>query len=257
MIYIKVFTLIKQQTTFSITCGIIFILLIALTIIFIKFDCEKCETIFNIITIIIFSLTFFGFFIYSLVIYFKVYNNNESFKIAKSIKADKFIENFLKEFSDPFEKGTLILCSIAFFSLSALLYISAWISFGIKKYIKNKENNKNNNNQYYQRNDINPTKIRNIKENRFNERNIEGNMNSNEKKISSEIYQVETKRELNNDENLPEERNIHENININRIKEKEEILNQENKNILNINNEKKNEDIIVNIEEINESKKNN
>lgn len=100
----------KTATIFSIICGIIFNIFII--VYFIKvFFCPECINDYNcysnVILIIIYSIIFFGFFIYFIVIYVKVYNNNESFEIAKSIKAEKFIENFLKEFYETFEKKLL------------------------------------------------------------------------------------------------------------------------------------------------------
>ena len=75
------------------------------------------------------------FFIYSIVIYATVYNK-ESFDLAKSIKADKFIEDFLKEFYEPFESPKTIICALVFLSISAILFITAWIIEPIYKCCK-------------------------------------------------------------------------------------------------------------------------
>ena len=39
---------------------------------------------------------------------YAVVYKNESFEMIKNLKADKFIEDFLKEFSEPFENTTFI-----------------------------------------------------------------------------------------------------------------------------------------------------
>ena len=59
-------------------------------------DCSLCI---GIISAIAYIPSFLGFFIYTLVKYCQApAPNHESFEIAKKIKADKFIEDFLKEF---------------------------------------------------------------------------------------------------------------------------------------------------------------
>ena len=87
---------------------------------------EKCDCYFTVISNIIYCISFFAFFIYTIYIYYIV-ANNESFEIAKSIKADKFMEDFLKDFATSFGKNTLMICSIIVLSVSALLFILGWI----------------------------------------------------------------------------------------------------------------------------------
>ena len=148
--------------------------------------CEKCDFIISASSIIIYSLTFLGFFIYFIVIYVKTFNN-ESFEIAKSIKDDEFIENFLKEFYEPFEKNNLIIYSIIFFAISAISYILAWILIPIMECCKKRNQNQNNNNDFY-------LYQRNI----YFNHNI-GTQNMNGQPIQTEIYQS-TNRQLNGDE---------------------------------------------------------
>ena len=192
----------KSAIIFSFICGIIFlisiIIFIGKVINEIKGNsncCEKCDCIISVSSIIIYSLTFLGFFIYFLVIYAKTFNN-ESFVLAKSIKADIFIENFLKEFYEPFEKNNLIICSIIIFAISVISYILAWILIPIMEYCKKrnqKQNNNNNNFYLYQRNERNDYQ-RNI----YFNHNI-GTQNMNGQQIQTEIYQS-TNRQLNGDE---------------------------------------------------------
>ena len=87
---------------------------------------DNCIDKINFISLFFYCLVFLCFFIYSIVIYATVYNK-ESFDLAKSIKADKFIEDFLKEFYEPFESPKTIICALVFLSISAILFITAWI----------------------------------------------------------------------------------------------------------------------------------
>jgi len=89
-------------------------------------DKDNCIDVINKISLIFYCIVFLLFFIYSIVIYATVYNK-ESFDLAKSIKADKFIEDFLKEFYEPFESPKTIICALVFLSISAILLITAWI----------------------------------------------------------------------------------------------------------------------------------
>ena len=202
----------KSAITFSFICGIIFLISIFIFIGKIKneikgnSDCfEKCDCLFSYSSIIIYALTFLGFFIYFIYIYTKVFNN-ESFKIAKSIKADKFIENFLKEFYESFEKNSLIICSIIFFILSVILYILAWIIKPImecyEKRNQDENNNNNNNNNFY----LYPKKIENDYQRRIYVNHLMGTQNMNRQPIRAEIYQS-TNRQLNEDEAQKEDNN--------------------------------------------------
>ena len=166
---------------FSIICDIIY--LIFLIIYLMKFIykikensqcCEDSKWLI-ICSIIAYSSTFLGFYIYTIVTYIKVYDN-EAFEIAKSIKAEKFIENFLKEFYDHFESKNFILYSMVFFTISGFLYIVGWILFLIDYCIKKKKNNNNdNNNNYNNDNNNNNRVIRYL--NSFNNINNFNNIN--------------------------------------------------------------------------------
>ena len=116
---------------FSIICLILFIFLIVLNIISIYYSIqnERFDKLkkYNIVfSIILYCPTFLGYLIYCSVIYKKVYNS-ESIEYAKKVRADKFIEDFLKEFIKYLENKTLILCSIIFFIFSGILFIIGWI----------------------------------------------------------------------------------------------------------------------------------
>ena len=92
-----------------------------------------------VIEIILYSLIFFGFFIYFLVLYVKVYKN-KVFSNIKSIQSDDFITNFIKEFLSPIKKKGFILSYIILFCISALLFI---MNFIIKCLIEWEKKNKN------------------------------------------------------------------------------------------------------------------
>ena len=91
-----------------------------------------------VIEIILYSLIFFGFFIYFLVVYVKVYKN-KVFSDIKSIQSDDFITNFIKEFRSPIKKKGFILSYIILFCISALLFI---MNFIIKCLIEWEKKNK-------------------------------------------------------------------------------------------------------------------
>ena len=151
---------------------------------------------------LIYSLTFLGFFIYFIIVYTKVFNN-ESFKIAKSIKADKFIENFLKEFYESFEKNSLIICSIIFFVLSGISYILALTIIPIMEcYKKRNQNENNNNNNFY----LYQKNIENDYQRRIYFNHLIGTQNMNRQANRAEIYQS-TNRQLNDDEAQKEDNN--------------------------------------------------
>ena len=189
---------------FSFICGFIFLIdifiFIGRVINEIKGNsncCEKCDCIFSYSSIIIYLGTFLGFFFYFIFIYKNVFNN-ESFKIAKSIKADKFIENFLKEFYEHFEKNSLIICSIIFFALSGISYILAWIIIPIMECYKKRNQNENNNLYFKNMENDYQRRIR------FNHYIVTQNMNR--QPIKTDIYQV-TNRQLNGDEAQKEDNN--------------------------------------------------
>ena len=159
-----------SAVTFSYICGIIFIALIIYHLVRIKkyknenpLCTRKCCLI---IYIIFYSISFLGFFIYTIEIYIQVISN-ESFELAKNIKADKFIEDFLKDFVKPFENiNILIICSLIFLSISAILFV---LSFIIKPLQNCLNKNNTNNNYNYNANIINN-----------NANNINNNINYND-----------------------------------------------------------------------------
>jgi hypothetical protein len=123
----SVYKMLFPNTTayyFSYVCGAIYIIYIVLLLI--GFICKRrdncCdECIIKVTFYIVYWIIFLGFFIYSIVQYAKI-ANNKAFELAKSIKAEKFIENFLKEFTKPFE-GNFILISIILLSISGFLVL--------------------------------------------------------------------------------------------------------------------------------------
>ena len=137
----------KVALVFSILCSIFFILSLLSIIYKIIIACRDNIEDFGgvsvdvLILLVFYWIIFIGFFIYSLVQYFKIKNRNEAFELARSINADKFIENFLKDFAKVFENKNFIFNSIIMLSMSALLYILAILTFyffeTLKKCIKN------------------------------------------------------------------------------------------------------------------------
>lgn len=73
-----------------------------------------------------------GFFIYSLVIYKQV-NKNEKLEELKSIKSDKFIENFINEFISKCQESTLIISTIIICIISFILNLISVIIYQIIK----------------------------------------------------------------------------------------------------------------------------
>jgi hypothetical protein len=111
----------------SISILIIFVIFIViLTIYFIKNRTIDIDRYFLVIFVIIYVVSFLYLFIYSIVIFARDFRK-ETFKVAKSIRADKFIEDFLKEFYEPFDKATFIICIIVFLIISALFFILFWV----------------------------------------------------------------------------------------------------------------------------------
>jgi len=240
---------------FSIICGIIFLISIFIFIGKLKNEittnsrnsnccgCEKCDCLFSYFSIILYGLTFLGFFIYFIVTYSKVFNN-ESFKIAKNIKADKFIENFLKEFYETFEKKGLIICSIIFFIFSGISYILAWTIIPIMEYCdkKNQNENDNNNNNFY----LYQKNMGNDYQRWIYFNHNMGTQNMNRQPIRADIYQV-TNRQLNGDEaqkedNQKEEKNEEENEEEKQNSQKEnqdENINKDNNGVITLKNNAK------------------
>ena len=116
---------------FSFISIIFFIGLIIINIFSIYFSLnnenfDKLKKYNIVISIILYCPTFLGYLIYCSVIYKQKYKN-ESIEYAKKVRADKFIEDFLKDFIEHFRNNTLIICSIIFFIISGLLFIIGWI----------------------------------------------------------------------------------------------------------------------------------
>ena len=111
----------------SITILCVFVIFIVVLIIyFIKNRTIEIAGYFLVIFVILYVASFLYLFIYSVVIFARDFRN-ETFKVAKSIRADKFIEDFLKEFYGPFDKATFIICIIVFLSISAVFFILFWV----------------------------------------------------------------------------------------------------------------------------------
>ena len=214
---------------FALICGLIFLFLTVMNIIFIIFtikdngSCEGCRKGFFVISIIAYCLTFLGFFIYSVYTYSKVFKNEE-FEKVKNIKADKFIENFLKEFYEPFENSTFIFCIIIALALSAILFILSFILGPLIECIKNK---KSNGSYYSYRRNIYDNQ-RNIN---INQRTIPYNAQYNNiQQTNQNNYQSNTTRKLDNgvlDTNINTIGN-NNNIGVNNEQNLNEIQTEEN-----------------------------
>ena len=74
---------------------------------------------------LIFSL---GSYIYCIYAYFSIYNKDE-FSLVKTIKSDKFIQQFINEFTEKFENKTFILCAIFFLHFSNVFYLITIFGF--------------------------------------------------------------------------------------------------------------------------------
>ena len=152
------------------------------------------------LSVIFYVPCFLGFFIYSVVVYAKDYKN-PTFDIAKKIKADKFIEDFLKDFYEPFEKGTLIIIVIIVLIVSALLFIAFWVIEPINECIEKRRIKKIN--DLYDRRIIYSNNVN-------NQQNVNNNINRNQ--LNTEVYQVGSNRVLK--ENVPQtESNVNQNEN--------------------------------------------
>ena len=128
--------------SFIIICAFA-VFIFALIIYFIKNETIKFHIAFVAIFVILYAGYFLYLFIYSIFIFSRDFRN-ETFKIAKSIRADKFIEDFLKEFYTPFDKTTFIICIILLLLISVIFFILLWIIEPISKCIYQREQIKNN-----------------------------------------------------------------------------------------------------------------
>ena len=122
---------ITLAVSISILCIITFFML-ALVIYFKKYETIKFHKAFIAIFVIIYVSSFFYLLFYSIHIFIRDFRNR-NFQIAKSIKADKFIEDFLKEFYSPFDKATFILCIIIILLISIIFFILFWVIEPISK----------------------------------------------------------------------------------------------------------------------------
>jgi hypothetical protein len=128
--------------SFIIICAFA-VFIFALIIYFIKNETIKFHIAFVAIFVILYAGYFLYLFIYSIFIFSRDFRN-ETFKIAKSIRADKFIEDFLKEFYTPFDKTTFIICIILLLLISVIFFILLWIIEPMSECIYQREQIKNN-----------------------------------------------------------------------------------------------------------------
>ena len=111
-----------------------------------KNTCKKYENFLIIWGISIYSFSFLYFFIQFSASLYEL-NKNNKFSYLKTIKADKHIEDFIKEFLKIYNKKGLISCCILFFSISFICYLLALL-FYIEKLNKEKIENEIEENQY-------------------------------------------------------------------------------------------------------------
>ena len=108
-------------------------------IIYIVYTCKEKEmNKLFCISIIYYVPSFLGFWLYSIIIY-AMYFKSGAIEIAKRIRADKYIEDFLEEFYSHFEKNGFIIAMITLFSFSAVLFISIFLLKPIMNCIIEKE----------------------------------------------------------------------------------------------------------------------
>ena len=133
----------------SFSCGAIFLLFLTINTIIIvclmknKEIDEKSLKCYSLLTITIYGPIFLIFFIFCL-FNISIIKDNTCKEYVKKIRADKFIENFLKDFCKHVDDKSLILCSIILLSISALLFIVGLIFGKMSGCIKEKEIKENN-----------------------------------------------------------------------------------------------------------------
>ena len=98
--------------------------------------CKKFENLIIIYGTSIYSFSFLYFFIQFTTSLYEL-NKNNKFSYLKKIKADKHIEDFIKEFLEIYNKKKLIFCCILFFTISFICYFLA-LFFYIKQLNKEK-----------------------------------------------------------------------------------------------------------------------
>ena len=170
------------------------------------------------------SYIFRLFYIYSLVIYSKILKD-ESLEIAKNIRADEYIENFLKEFYEPLENTkSFIIYIVIFISFSALIQIIGWVIPPLIKYIIEKKQE----NKYYERR-IPYEYQRNININQGG-RIPYNSKNNNGQELNTNVNQINSNRGLNNEQLVTNDNKIENNNNNNENNAtNNEKENQENK----------------------------
>ena len=145
----------RVSAVFAIICFIIFLIVIVINLIFfiiliseknnnkkkhkvIKYSKKKKESKYNesqynefnfyfqLVTLALHTIVFFGFFIYSCVIYNNVYMNKNLDELLK-IKSDIIINNFINEYVSKFKSNSLIVGTIIILLLSFILEIIGFI----------------------------------------------------------------------------------------------------------------------------------
>ena len=166
------------------------------------FKSREIKTCYIILIIVFYCPSFLGFYIYSIVIYSRDFKN-ETFELAKRIRADKFIVDFLKEFYTHFEKTGFIISIIVLLTFSALIFISIFIVPKIMHCIEEKKYSYSNRIIYFS----NQTNERN--QQNLNKNNNNGNNNNEiEQRITNENVVINSERELNKEDNKKIESNI-------------------------------------------------
>ena len=114
--------------------------------------------------------------------------NNRSFEIAKKIRADKYIEDFLKEFYSHFENTGFIIYIITLLSFSALVFLLLFLVKPIYECIERRRQE---------------TFIRRIAYFNRNSNNTRGD-NNNTPQLKTDVVQINSKSEenLNTNENF-------------------------------------------------------
>ena len=170
--------------------------------------------------------SFLGLWIYSIVIYAKDFKD-ENLEIAKGIRADKYIEDFLNEFYSPFEKTGFILFIIILLSFSVLLFVALFLIEPLFECIEerrkaslervivysnqnNTRNNNDNDNNKHQQLNTDNGKINSNRELNENIKQSEANVNKAdnkaEVKVNNEILDIPKNNE-NNGQNLRQDFN--------------------------------------------------
>ena len=189
-------------------------------IIFLARDGELNRIIFWI-TAINYIPAFLIFWIYSIVLYSMDFKN-ESFEIAKRIRADKYIEDFLKDFYIPFEKTGFILSIIILLTFSALLFITIFSIEPILECIEERKRKASFERNIAFNNINRATEQQNINRNNDNNRQVQLNtenviiesnrgINGNMKQSEANINHQQNKGEVEANNNKPDVLRLKEN----------------------------------------------